>query len=288
MLKEKFMCLYIFDGDQGGSESGNSAENALDGQLATDEKNGENGFAADNNSEQEISEAEIYDKFVKEHKSEHEKRIRGIVNERLKGSRQLRSEYDSMKSVLDVVMSRYEAKDINDLKSKLDSDSDYYRVKAAEKGMSEEAYKEFEKMQLMLREHEQSERERQKAQFWKEIDSQCAELKKTYPDFDFDREMQNGDFEGMIRAGLPVEHAYKLVNFDTLVNGAVTQARKTASAQTAEAIRSGKNRANENGTGAEVSARPTGYDFSKLTSKQMDELERRALRGERISFVKQK
>ena len=282
LQKQLFLSLFIFDGEGGGGEGDSgSGENAgtAEGNVGI-----ERAGSGDVTTDTAESEADIFDKFIKEHKSEYERRFKNELKERLKGTNKMRAEYEASKPVLDRVLSRYGAKDINELSSKLDADTEYYRNAAAEKGMSEEAFREYERMRLELEAQKQDMAQRQKDEFMQNLFRQAAAVKRDYPDFDLDREMENPEFLNLIKHGTPVDHAYKVLHLDDIITGAVAQARRAASAQTTDAIRSGKERANEIGTGRGTPGRAVGVDISKLTKEQCEEYERRAVRGQRVTF----
>ena len=52
-------------------------------------------------------------------------------------------------------------------------------------------------------------------QWWQ----QGEQLKQQYPSFDLDREAQNPEFLRLLRSGVPVDHAFKLLHMDEIMQG---------------------------------------------------------------------
>ena len=104
-----------------------------------------------------------------------------------------------------------------------------------------------------------------------------------YQGFDLMQELQNPEFLSLLKAGTPVEHAYRVLHFDELMGSAVQAAAASTEKKVADSVRAKGNRPNENGTNSN-SAFVTKTDPSKLTRADFEEIERRVARGERISF----
>ena len=87
----------------------------------------------------------------------------------------------------------------------------------------------------------------------------------------------------MLKRGVGVEHAYKIIHFDELNQNAARVAAQTADAQAQARIKSKASRPSENGTSSK-SAVIVKNDVSTLTRKERAEIARRVARGEKISF----
>lgn len=104
-----------------------------------------------------------------------------------------------------------------------------------------------------------------------------------YQNFDLVQELQNDEFVNLLKAGTPMEHAYKVLHFDELMGNAVQAAAASTEKKVADNVRAKGSRPSENGTSSN-SAFVTKTDPSKLTRADFEEIERRVARGERISF----
>ena len=108
-------------------------------------------------------------------------------------------------------------------------------------------------------------------------------MKGDYPSFDLGAESQNPQFLAMLRAGVPVQHAYEVVHMDEIKAGVAKLTAKATEKQVVSGIRAKGARPQENGTAAQ-SPFTVKDDVSKLTRKDRAEIARRVARGETISF----
>jgi hypothetical protein len=100
-----------------------------------------------------------------------------------------------------------------------------------------------------------------------------AEVKKTYPDFSLEKELENAVFKTLVDAGLDIKTAYEAAHLDEL------KAKKEAEKQTAEK----KRRPVENGSlGGDSAIFKSGV--YALTKKDRAALAKRAQKGETIRF----
>ena len=103
------------------------------------------------------------------------------------------------------------------------------------------------------------------------------------PGFDVKTALADPDFAQMLKLGVKMEDAYKARYFDDIMARRTTQTAKTVKKGVEARIRQRGARPSENGTnpgGAAV----LKTDVSKLTPAQCEELERRAMRGQIITF----
>lgn len=212
-----------------------------------------------------------------------------IIDRRFKETRELESKIQDQQSIIDVLNQRYEIKDgdLKKLAEKIENDTAYWSDAAEEAGMSVEQYKEFMKVKReneAFRKAEQAKAEdaivKQKMQKWFE---EAQAVKARFPNFDFKTELQNGEFVSMLKAGTPVEHAYKVMHFDELMGGAISVTAANTEKRVTDNVRARGNRPPENGTLSQ-SAFTVKDDPSKLTKKDFEEIEKRVARGEIIGF----
>lgn len=153
--------------------------------------------------------------------------------------------------------------------------------------MSVEQYKQFQKMKreneafhAAQRGRQQQEAQQQQAQKWYQ---EAQEVKAKFPKFDLSTELQNPNFTAMLRAGTPVEHAYKVLHFDELMDNAMQVTAANTEKRVVGNVRARGNRPAENGTAAQ-SAFTIKDDVSKLSKKDRAEVARQAMRGAKIEF----
>lgn len=154
--------------------------------------------------------------------------------------------------------------------------------------MSVDQYKQFVKMKSeneRLRGIEQQSNARDQAR--QQLQNWYAEgtaLKAAYPDFNIEKESENPQFVALLKSGISVEHAYKVIHMDDIVSGAVTTAAKQAEKNVVEGIRAKGARPQENGASSQNSGFVYKTDVHRLTKQDRAEIANRAGRGEHIEF----
>lgn len=87
----------------------------------------------------------------------------------------------------------------------------------------------------------------------------------------------------MLRAGVPVRHAYEVVHMEEIKAGVAQLTAQATEKQVVDGIRARGARPQENGTTSQ-SAFTVKDDVSKLSKKDRAEIARRAMMGEKITF----
>lgn len=148
--------------------------------------------------------------------------------------------------------------------------------------MTEQRMQQLEQMRYEMRERAANE---QIAAWHAEAES----VKQLYPDFDLMQEIHNPLFASLIASRnaatrLSLKAAYEACHVDKVREIAARDAAKAAESNTLHNIRAGANRPREAGSGAEAAVAPSKIDITRLTRAERRELERRAERGEKITF----
>ena len=107
--------------------------------------------------------------------------------------------------------------------------------------------------------------------------SQGELVKAEYPDFDLQTEMQNRDFQGLLKAGIPMTMAYELIHSSEIKEAIRKKTEKTV----IDNIRANGNRPVENGI-KNSNSFVLGKDVSALTKEDRNEIKRRVSLGEKI------
>ena len=107
------------------------------------------------------------------------------------------------------------------------------------------------------------------------------EVRAVYPEFDWQREVESGEFARLIAAGVSPRTAYEVVHREEILRRAMAYAAHQTAQHTARSAAAGARRAAENGR---RSAAVTGSDPNKLTSGELAEIRRRVMDGEKIRF----
>lgn len=212
-----------------------------------------------------------------------------IINRRFSENRTLEAQVQAQQPVIDMLMQRYKIGDgdMKKLAEALENDNTYWSEAAEEAGMTVEQYKKFQQLQRendAFQKAQQNQRAReqqnQQAQKWF---MEAQEVKAKFPNFDLKAELQNPHFTAMLKSGTPVEHAYKVVHFDELMNDAVQVTATATEKRVTGNVRARGSRPAENGTTAQ-SAFTIRDDVTKLSKKDRAEVARQAMRGATIKF----
>ena len=165
-------------------------------------------------------------------------------------------------------------------------DADYEDM-AMKKGISVQLAKEMDALESENAKHRAAEQQRAEAAkmeaIQQEWDAAVERILAEDPGFDVKTALADPDFAQMLKLGVKMEDAYKARYFDDIMARRTTQTAKTVEKGVEARIRQRGARPSENGTnpgGAAV----LKTDVSKLTPAQCEELERRAMRGQIITF----
>lgn len=112
---------------------------------------------------------------------------------------------------------------------------------------------------------------------------QVEEMKSLYPDFDFEKEMENPDFAALVEKGAPLAAAWKVSRFEALIQQAESRAALEAERKITAGIASRGSRPAECAA-ASANGLSGRRDVSSLTRADRAEAARRALKGESVRF----
>ena len=108
-----------------------------------------------------------------------------------------------------------------------------------------------------------------------------AAIRQVYPEFDWRKEMEGGEFSRLIAAGVDGRTAYEVVHKEELLRRAMQYASRRAGEQMARSIATGGRRVGENG-GRSVTV--SHNDPKMLNSQELSEIRQRVMNGEKIRF----
>lgn len=244
--------------------------------------------AVENTSEAPNSPEESFEDLIKgKYKADFDKRMQAAIKKRVGDTNALKAENAKMREALEVAMQRYGTKDgdWDALTNALLEDDQYLEKEAYEKGIDKETL-----LQMKRIEHENEklkanqaelERKARAEQAYQKLLAEQNEVLQIYPNFNLDVEVQNPQFESLVRNGIDLKTAYEVVHHNEILPQAIKFASDKTKEDVSRAIASGMARPSELGAGALNS--PSGkVDVSKLTREQREDLKRRAMAGERI------
>lgn len=295
------------------SQSAQSAASSPEGgALGSEEKSELDEEAAENQNEAEGKDGE--EKGEGKTKSPEERRkafgelLRGeyadlteelMQNAVTEATRRLEAS-PAMKGLMQALQEKY-GTDANDLVALTEAvrngavkDDDYYEKLAMEKGVSTRTARELDKLesqnkhlteqQQMIRQMErQREQQARIAELQAGWDREAEQLKAQYPDFNMAEVLANPEVEKMMRSGVSMTNAYRSAYFDHILKQQQAATARQVEQGVVNRMQQRNARPGENGT-RPGSAVQTKIDVSHMSRKEMEEMERRAMRGEVITL----
>lgn len=299
------LCLQLFAEGAGSGAEGTGASGADNGTAFAQQDDGsssKNGAVPNagvqNNAAEDLSAK--FEALIKgEYKQQFNDRVKGIIGDRMKNANDSTEKLGKLVPALEILCKHYGCKpdDYESLVKAIDADDKFLEDEAFENDVPVEVQR---RMRAMQRENvrvrqseaalleEKAERER-RDEFNRRMNARFEEgqaLKQLYPNFDFDKEMQNPlFFDMMCIPGLSVRDAYETIHRDEIIPGIMAKAAQEAQQKLSNSIAANGARPNENGNSSQGAAL-NGVDVSQLTPKEIDDINARVMRGERISFSK--
>ena len=224
-----------------------------------------------------------------EYKDIYTEETQRIIDRRFRETKNLEQQVSRAQSVIDMLMQRYKITDgdMGKLTQAVENDDAYWSEAAEEAGMSVEQYKQFQRLKrendALLRAQRMRQNQQAAQQQLQKWYSEGEQVKAVYPDFDLGAESKNPQFISMLKAGVPVQHAYEVIHMDEIKAGVAQSTARQTEKQVVDGIRAKGNRPAENGTSSQ-SAFTVKDDPHKWTKQDRAEVARRVARGETIKL----
>ena len=295
------------------SQSAQSAASSPEGgALGSEEKSELDEEAAENQNEAEGKDGE--EKGEGKTKSPEERRkafgelLRGeyadlteelMQNAVTEATRRLEAS-PAMKGLMQALQEKY-GTDANDLVALTEAvrngavkDDDYYEKLAMEKGVSTKTARELDKLesqnkqlteqqQLIRQMERQREQQARIAELQAGWDREAEQLKAQYPDFNMAEVLANPEVEKMMRSGVSMTNAYRSAYFDHILKQQQAATARQVEQGVVNRMQQRNARPGENGT-RPGGAVQTKIDVSHMSRKEMEEMEKRVMRGEVITL----
>lgn len=295
------------------SQSAQSAASSPEGgALGSEEKSELDEEAAENQNEAEGKDGE--EKGEGKTKSPEERRkafgelLRGeyadlteelMQNAVTEATRRLEAS-PAMKGLMQALQEKY-GTDANDLVALTEAvrngavkDDAYYEKLAMEKGVSTRTARELDKLESQnkhLTEQQQmiQQMERQRvqqariAELQAGWDREAEQLKAQYPDFNMAEVLANPEVEKMMRSGVSMTNAYRSAYFNHILKQQQAATARQVEQGVVNRMQQRNARPGENGT-RPGGAVQTKIDVSHMSRKEMEEMEKRVMRGEVITL----
>lgn len=231
------------------------------------------------------------------YKSIFQKRVSGIVGERIKGKTKAlddaNAKLERANGLLRTVGTRAYgmdfgadgAVDYDAFQTHVDADREMISKAAANAGLSEEAYLERERYK---KENAALKAERDAAfnrSFYDRVWQQAEVAKADYPDLDIQKEMENPAFATLIRGGFNVKNAYESVHHAEIVERESQKAARSAELRLSNTIQAQGARPVENGVQPHAASKGSVDPHPRNWSKEYrEQIKRDTRRGHPPTF----
>ncbi len=230
-----------------------------------------------------------WDEIMKD--PEYNKEMRKTVESRLASERKAADILDKISPALELIARKHGLDpanmDYDALVKAVGDDDSYYEEKALQMGVPTEVAKDIEKAEREANQAKQTLEDKKMNDHILKIQKQGEELKKTFPSFDLDKEMENPAFVRMTHpnVGISVEDAYFTIHRKEIMAAGMQVTAQQTAEKLANSIQAGSRRPTENGTSGQ-SPSVTTFDYSKASREQREALKSKiyaaALRGEKV------
>lgn len=271
----KLFALDIFDGE--------GAEGAEGGQTGAEQQSDENGRRR----------AE-FDEYIKANKDLYGERFERELGRRMKGVTgerdRLKGDNERYARMAETLTLKYGTAvgDMDALEAAINNDKAALEEQAAEAGLTPEQLMNMRRLEAensrFKAAAEVQEREAERERVLQKWNEEAEAIKAVYEGFDLETEAQNPDFTQLLGAGVPMKLAYETIHHDEIVGGSMQYAVQRTEKRVIDSVRANGLRAVE-GAGANTAAATYTTDINKLTKQQCEDMERRAMRGERITLA---
>ena len=221
---------------------------------------------------------ETYKQFKEQFKEQYQADLQRVIDKRFKNAKKVEAQRDALQSeneqyrnLLAALEDRYGTRDLEELHSRMTQTQPVAAPEnraGGEEQPDRAAQEDAPALQQQIVEHWQQE---------------AAELVELYPAFSLENELDNEKFSAALQSGMCMRDAYQYAHFDEILSGVIAYTAQNVKEAVADSQTRRMARPAENGTRAGAAA-IVKSDVSKLSKQEMEDIDRRVLRGERISF----
>lgn len=222
---------------------------------------------------------------------EYNKQMQATVQGRLRTAKAAEEAMGKLAPALELLARRHgqdPAKmDYEALAKAISDDDSFYEDKALEMGVSVATAKQIDQQERETARQQRQEQmtlEQQRIQqHLSGLEQQAEELKKTFPGFDLRNELKNPTFARLTspNSGLSLADAYFAIHRQEIMAASAQVAAQQTAIKTANAIRSGSLRPQENGSSGQAPS-VSAFDPKAMSPAQRADLKRRIMAGEKI------
>ena len=222
---------------------------------------------------------------------EYNKEIQAIIQSRLRSAKGAEETLGKLMPALELLARKHgqdpASMDYDALAKAISNDESYYEDKALEMGVDIETAKKIDQQERDTARQQRQEAmnlEQQKIQrHFQSLQQQGEAMKKVFPNFDLQKELQNPAFLRMTspNVGISVEDAYYAVHRNEIQAAAMQVTAQKTAQKISNSIQAGSRRPNEAGTSGQAPS-VTTFDYRSMSPAQRNALKARIRSGEKI------
>lgn len=217
--------------------------------------------------------------------------VQAAIRDRFKNQADVSAQLNALEPVLKVLRERAGVESNEDLIHYVMDDDSLYEEAASEAGMTVPAYRQFMQMKeerdAAEAQREESLRDAMLQQHFAGLQQQAEAMKKIYPNFDLNAELQNEKFFRMTspEGGLSVEDAFFAIHHKELAPQMMAYGMERAKEQMGQTIQAQRKRPAEGAMRQQGQlAGQVKLDPRQLTKQERAEIKRQVRLGKRVSF----
>lgn len=292
-LQNLLFSLTLFDGE-GATDSG--ANMTVENNPVSDQQEsggvGENanqegsdaGAKTSNVEDKKARFKELIDgEFREEYREKFREDFQPAFDRRHKNVQQTQEQLNQANEIMDLLRIRYKGTtDASSIKAALENDNGFWDAAAEDhgSGMEGQQYRTLETLRMEKENRERADAMRIQRESWMR---EAESVKGIYPNFELENEIQNDGFKRLVRSGVPMQHAYEVCHLGEIKSTTAKAAAEQAERKTIETVRAKGTRPVENGASSQGGIVTKG-GVSNMTDAQIEDLARRAKRGEKIAL----
>lgn len=246
---------------------------------------------------QEQQQAESWEEVKKRYKEQYGADVRAAINDRFKNQEDVSKKLSSAMETLGAIAPFYGLQadesgnvDLDKLSNAILSDRRWYEKDALEHGIPVETEMHNQKLKRendrLQAENRRSLEQEQLRQHVEGLRAQEAELRKEFPDFNLETEVQNNRAFARMTApggGMTLRQAYFALHGDEIMQRQSMATEQRTKQTMSRAIQAGSMRTAENSMNATGGGVPQ-KDYTRMSREEWAELRARARRGEKIAI----
>ena len=235
-----------------------------------------------------------YKQLKEQFKDEYQADLQRVIDKRFKNAKRVEAQrnellekQEKLAPLITALSEHYGTEDVEQLVHKISQDEGFLLREAQAENMNPEDYKKLHSARRQAESYKQELESVKAAVRQQEIVEQWQQeaeaLSALYPDFKLEDEVDNERFSTALQSGMSMRDAYQYAHFDEILSGVIEYTAQNVKNSISQGRLERSERPMENGihSGAPAIVK---NDVSKLSKEDMEEIDRRVLRGERISF----